>query len=132
MFVSVDGSHPDVLNSLADISENLILFALKKHKQSLEDRFRYLGYKIPKNINIVYLDSYLSYFNIKSDLKIDFIVANCPLSGFFAYLYKSSSKVILKFNYSKYLGKLTCIKLNNFERLKSRRGTILGLLKITP
>src|SRR3989344_351239 len=89
MFVSVDGSHPDVLNSLADISENLILFALKKHKQSLEDRFRYLGYKIPKNINIVYLDSYLSYFNIKSDLKIDFIVANCPLSGFFAYLYKS-------------------------------------------
>ena len=89
MFVSVDGSHPDILNSLADISENLIVFALRKHKQSLEDRFRYLDYKIPNNIKIIYLDSYLSYFSIKSDLKIDLIVANCPLSGFFAYIYKS-------------------------------------------
>ena len=89
MFVSIDGSHPDILNSLADISENLIVFALRKHKQSLEDRFRYLDYKIPNNIKIIYLDSYLSYFSIKSDLKIDLIVANCPLSGFFAYIYKS-------------------------------------------
>lgn len=83
LFVSVDGSHPDILISLADISGSLTLVALKKHRQSLEDRFRWLGKEIPRNINIIYLDSYLSYFNLKSN-DADLVIANCPMSGYFA------------------------------------------------
>lgn len=81
MFVSVDGSHPDILNSLASITETLTLVALRKHQKSLEDRFKWLNRKIPKNINVVYLDSYLSYFKLKNDS--DLVIANCPISGFF-------------------------------------------------
>lgn len=94
LFITLDTTHYNILESLSDCSNKLTILTKKNSEKKLNLRFEQVGRKLD-NVEVVYVKSlfnYLFYIFSSDKDKFDLVISHCPISGFFAYTAKKLKK----------------------------------------
>jgi len=89
LLIAHGGTDYKNINLLASIADELHILSYSKHKSNLENSLKKIK---AKNLKVYSAESLLSFFLKPLRIKADLVIANCPISGFSAFISKLNHK----------------------------------------